>query len=133
MILKEIFTDQRFRYLFIGAINTAFGFVFFTSVYLAFEEKFNYFAIFIFCQIVAVLFSHSMQRKFVWRSEFEFRGELLKFATTYLIVSVINVLLLAIAKEIFNFSVLFSQYTIGFFLILATYFVQKKWVFKADN
>lgn len=131
--LKELFSDQRFRYLFIGVINTAFGFVFFTSVYLAFKEQFNYLAIFVFCQLIAVLFSHSMQRKFVWRSEFEYRGELLKFATTFLLVSLINILLLAIAKEMFNFSVLFSQYTIGFSLILATYFIQKKWVFSAGN
>lgn len=131
--LKELFTDRRFRYLFVGGINTAFGFIFFTSVYLAFEEEFNYLAIFIFCQIVAVLFSHSMQRKFVWRSELAFRGELLKFGITFLVISLINILLLAVAKEMFNFSVLVSQYTIGFSLILATYFVQKKWVFKSDN
>ena len=133
MNLRKLLSDQRSRYLIIGGINTAFGFALFTGVYLIFENRFNYLAIFISCQIIAVLFSHSMQRKFVWQSDLNYRGELLKFATTFLFASIINILLLAIAKERLNFPVLYSQYTIGSFLILSTYFIQKHWVFKSEN
>jgi len=131
--LRKLLSDQRSRYLIIGGINTAFGFALFTGVYLMFENEFNYLAIFISCQIIAVLFSHSMQRKFVWKSEVAYHVELFKFSTTYFVLSVINILLLAIAKERLNFPVLYSQYTIGFFLILSTYFIQKHWVFKSEN
>ena len=131
--MRKLFSDQRSRYLIVGGVNTAFGFAFFTGMYLVFEERFNYLAIFVFCQVIAVLFSHSMQRKFVWRSELGYRGELLKFATTFLVASLINILLLAVAKERFNFPVLFSQYVIGFSLILGSYFAQKRWVFKSDS
>ena len=133
MNLRELLTDQRSQYLIVGGVNTVFGFALFTGVFLMFEYQFNYLAIFAFCQVVAVLFSHSMQRRFVWRTEVAYHVELFKFSASYFFISVINLLLLAVAKERLNFPVLYSQYTIGFFLILATYFVQKKWVFKADN
>ena len=133
MNLRELLTDQRSQYLIVGGVNTVFGFALFTGVFLMFEYQFNYLAIFVFCQVVAVLFSHSMQRRFVWRTEVAYHVELFKFSASYFFISVINLLLLAVAKERLNFPVLYSQYTIGFFLILATYFVQKKWVFKADN
>ena len=133
MNLRELITDQRSRYLIVGGVNTVFGFALFTGVFLLFEYKFNYLAIFVFCQVVAVLFSHSMQRRFVWRTDVAYHVELFKFSASYFFISVINLLLLAVAKERLNFPVLYSQYTIGFLLILAMYFIQKKWVFKADK
>lgn len=133
MNLRELLTDQRSRYLIVGGVNTVFGFALFTGVFLLFENKFNYLTIFVFCQVVAVLFSHSMQRRFVWRTEVGYLVELFKFSASYFFISVINILLLAVAKERLNFPVLYSQYTIGFSLILAMYFIQKTWVFKADN
>jgi putative flippase GtrA len=127
------FADERVRYLLFGALNTAFGFSLFTGLYFLLVEKVHYIFIFIITQIIAVTFSHFTQRKFVWKSKKSYRNELAKFGTTYLLASIANILLLAVAVEYLEFSTLYSQYTIGVAIIMATYLFQKHWVFRTSN
>ncbi len=127
------FADERVRYLIFGALNTAFGFLLFTGLYFLLVEKVHYIAIFIITQAIAVIFSHFTQRNFVWKSKKSYKKELAKFGTTYLLASIANVMLLVTAVEYLEFSALYSQYAIGFAIIMATYFSQKYWVFRASN
>ena len=134
MRLKEFLLarseDERVRYLFIGGINTGFGFIVFTGMYLALQNLMNYILIFLISQFLAVLFSHFTQRRYVWRSKNVYRIELAKFATSYTFVSLINLALLALAVDVLHLPVLISQYLIGFALVLGNYFSQKHWVFR---
>ena len=125
--------DERVRYLFVGGINTAFGFVLFTGMFLVFQSHVNYILIFLFSQLLAVLFSHFTQRSYVWRSANTYGNELAKFATSYVVVSLINLFLLAVAVDGLSLSVLVSQYVIGLALVLGNYFSQKHWVFRKQN
>ena len=127
------FVDERFRFVFIGAINTAFGFLLFTVLYFLLDRKIHYILIFSTTQVIAVVFSHFMQRNFVWHSEKSYIKELAKFGATYVVVSIANVLLLTVAVEYLEFSTLYSQYAIGFALIVTTYFSQKHWVFRKST
>ena len=129
MNLRKLFSDQRSRYLMIGGVNTVFGFALFTVLYLTLEGYFSDLTIFVFSQMIAVMFSHFTQRKFVWVSEVSYRYELFKFATTYLFISVLNLGLLAIAINVMHLPVLQSQYLIGILLITISYWLQRKFVF----
>jgi putative flippase GtrA len=127
------FSDERVKYVLVGAVNTAFGILLFTLLYFLLFEKIHYILIFVITQIIAVTFSHFMQRNYVWHSKKNYSKELGKFGTTYLVASIANILLLTVAVEYLEISPLYSQYAIGFALIVATYFFQKNWVFRKTS
>ncbi len=127
--MRRILSDQRSRYLIVGGVNTAFGFALFTVLYLTLKGYFSYLIIFVFSQIIAVVFSHFTQRRFVWDSETSYRFELFKFAATYLFISTLNLVLLAAAINFMHFPVLQSQYLIGILLITISFFLQRRFVF----
>jgi len=124
------FSDERVKYLLVGVVNTAFGISLFTAFYFLFLGKIHYILILAITQIFAVTFSHFTQRNFVWHSKKHYVKELAKFGTTYLVASFANILLLTVAVEYLEFPTLYSQYAIGFALIVTTYFSQKRWVFQ---
>ena len=133
MNLRKLFSDQRSRYLIVGGVNTAFGFSFFTLTYFVVDEKAHYLIIFIFSQIVSISFSHLTQRKFVWYSNSNYRLELTRFASAYLVATSVNVLLLAVSQEILHTPLVLSQFMIGIGIIIMMYFVQKHWTFSKSN
>lgn len=124
------FADERVRYILVGAINTLFGFLLFTGLYYLLIETLNYIGIFVLTQVIAITFSHFMQRNFVWRTKNRYSKELVKFASTYVTLSAVNIVLLAFAVEYVKLPTLSSQYAIGFLLIIVTFFFQKYWIFK---
>ena len=131
--LSTKFADERVRYFFVGVINTAFGFLLFTGLYFSLNKLLHYIWIYIFTQVIAVSFSHFTQRNFVWHTTENYFKELARFAATYIVVSLANIVLLTFAVEVLDLSTLISQYVIGFLLILSTFFSQKYWVFKKAN
>lgn len=131
--LRELLTDQRSRYLIIGAINTLFGFAFFTLTYFLVDGKAHYLVIFIFSQMVSIAFSHFTQRKFVWYSNSNYRLELTRFASAYLIATSFNIILLTASQEILRTPLVPSQFVIGIGIIFLMYFVQKHWTFSKSN
>lgn len=121
--------NLRVKFLFVGIINTVFGFAIFTTLYLLLREFIDYIAIFVACQAVAVTFSHATQRRFVWKSSESYLWELLKFGSAYLGISIANLLLLYAAVDIYHCPVIISQYLIGASLVLVSYCVQSRFVF----
>jgi putative flippase GtrA len=131
---KLLFEDVRSKFVLIGILNTVFGFAIFTLLYMILKEKMSYMAILLMAQIVAVMFSHSTQRVLVWKSGNEYFPELAKFASSYLVITAVNLLLLGIAVDFLDFPVLTSQYAIGALLVVAMFLIQKKWIFvKSGN
>jgi putative flippase GtrA len=130
MQFRKLFSeDVRSKFVLIGILNTLFGFAIFTLLYMILREKITYMAILLMSQIVAVMFSHSTQRILVWKSGSEYFPELAKFASSYLLITVVNLFLLRIAVDFLDFPVLISQYTIGALLVVAMFLIQKKWIF----
>ncbi len=127
------FADERVRYIFIGVINTVFGFLLFTALFFSLNKFLHYIWIYILTQVIAVTFSHFTQRHYVWHSAEDYLSELSRFAATYVVVSFANIALLTFAVEVLDLSALTSQYVIGLLLILSTFFFQKYWVFKKST
>jgi putative flippase GtrA len=100
---------------------------------IVFKNQLSYLVIFLISQLIAVAFSHFTQRHYVWRSTKKYKNELVKFSASYVVVSILNLVLLAIAVDLLAWSVLFSQYSIGLALIVGNYFSQKYWVFRNSS
>ena len=123
------FADERVRYILVGAVNTLFGFLFFVCSYFLLEDYAHYLVIFLFVQVVAVTFSHFMQRKIVWKSNAFYFPELMRFSSTYIFAAFLNAGLLWLSQEFFSETVLLSQFIIGTLLIPLMYVFQKYWTF----
>jgi putative flippase GtrA len=130
---RNLLEDVRTKFVAVGVVNTLAGFGIFTVFYFVLNEKLSYLLILIISQIFAVIFSHSTQRKLVWKSKKPFLPELAKFGSSYVLITFVNIVLLSLAVETLELSVLFSQYVIGAILVLSMYFIQKKWIFAKSN
>lgn len=130
---RVLLEDIRTKFVAVGVVNTLAGFGIFTLFYFVLNEKLSYLMILIISQIFAVIFSHSTQRKFVWKSKQLFFPELAKFGSSYVLITFVNIVLLSLAVEWLDLPVLLSQYMIGAILVLSMYFIQKKWVFAKSN
>ena len=130
---RNLLEDVRTKFVAVGVVNTLAGFGIFTVFYFVLNEKLSYLLILIISQIFAVIFSHSTQRKLVWKSKKPFLPELAKFGSSYVLITFVNIVLLSLAVESLELTVLFSQYVIGAILVLSMYFIQKKWIFAKSN
>jgi putative flippase GtrA len=134
MHLNRIFLqDVRTKFVAVGVVNTLAGFAIFTVFYFVLNKQLSYLIILLMSQIFATIFSHSTQRQLVWKSNKPYLRELVKFGSSYVFISLINIVLLKFAVESLELPVLFSQYTIGAMLILLMYYVQKRWIFAKSN
>jgi putative flippase GtrA len=131
--LSTKFADERVRYILVGAVNTLFGFLFFVGSYLLLKDYAHYLVIFLFVQVVAVTFSHFMQRKIVWKSNAVYFPELMRFSLTYVFAAILNVGLLWLSQEFFSQTVLLSQFIIGTLLIPVMFLFQKYWTFHSRH
>lgn len=127
------FADERVRYILVGVVNTLFGFLFFVGSYFLLEDYAHYLVIFLFVQVVAVTFSHFMQRRIVWKSNAGYFPELMRFSSTYVFAAFLNAGLLWLSQEFFSRTVLLSQFIIGTLLIPLMYVLQKYWTFHSKH
>ena len=126
---KAFLEDARTKFLLVGFVNTIVGFAIFTGLYALLSNDLNYLVILCLSQSAAIVFSHNTQRNLVWKTNGPYLSELLKFSSVYVVLSVANLILLRIAVDNFNFSVLKSQYFVSVLLISLAFTIQKLWIF----
>jgi putative flippase GtrA len=121
-------TSQLLRYGISGIILNTLGFIFFEILL----KLFNYspmISLSISYPIMIAIYYIS-QSLFVFRKKLNIRG-LIKFLLNILFLYLVNILLLFIWTERFNFNPTIVQFFSIFFLILLNYFVQNKFIFKS--
>ncbi len=128
---KAVLGDMRAKFLIVGFLNTLVGFSIFFAVYHLLMERLSYVAILLISQIFAVVFSYSTQRSLVWKSAGPYFPEFFRFSGSYVAIGITNIVMLRIAVENMNFSILKSQFLIGILLTLTNYVIQKNVVFKS--
>jgi len=122
-----VITSQLLRYAISGIVLNVLGIVF----YVILLKLFNYspmISLSISYPIIIALYYIS-QSLFVFEKKLNFRDSI-KFFLNILFLYVVNILLLFIWTEKFNFNPTIVQLFIMFFLILLNYFFQNKFIFK---
>jgi len=122
-----VITSQLLRYGISGIVLNVLGIVF----YVILLKLFNYspmISLSISYPIIIALYYIS-QSLFVFEKKLNFRDSI-KFFLNILFLYVVNILLLFIWTEKFNFNPTIVQLFIMFFLILLNYFFQNKFIFK---
>jgi putative flippase GtrA len=124
-----VLTSQLLRYSISGIILNTLGFIF----YVILLKLFNYspmISLSISYPTIIVIYYIS-QSLFVFRKKLNIRDSI-KFFLNILFLYLVNILLLFIWTEKFNFSPTIVQLFIILFLILLNYFVQNKFIFKSS-
>jgi putative flippase GtrA len=124
-----VITSQLLRYGISGIVLNTLGFIF----YVILLKLFNYspmISLSISYPIIIALYYIS-QSSFVFRKKLNIRDSI-KFFLNILFLYLVNILLLFIWTEKFNFNPTIVQLFIMFFLILLNYFFQNKFIFKSS-
>ena len=129
-IIKKLFRDQRIRFLFVGGLNTIFGYgiyallVYFdTNIYLA-----N-----VISTVLGVFHSYLWNRYYTFKSKDKALGEIFRFITVYLISFAISNVIL----YVFVTKMGINKYLGGLFNLICTtlisWFGHKYFSFKGDK
>ena len=89
MSLRERFAqrwanDLKFRFLVVGAYNTAFGFVLFPVLYLLLSSRLHYVVVYLIAHALAVTNAFLAYRRVAFRAEGHWAGQFLRFNIGYL-------------------------------------------------
>ena len=123
------FLLNKMRFLIVSLWNTCFALSVFYLLLNALAKT-SYQLVLVICFLLANLQSHFMQRNLVWKSRGPYFHELFRFYVSAILISSMNLILLAYFVEILNFPVYESQVFLALTLAIANYFFQKYLVFR---
>lgn len=107
--LARLLTDQRFRFLLAGALNTGFGYGAFVAAHLGVGVHFGYMWALLAAHVVSVLFAFTVHRRFTFRVHGTVLRDLWRFECINLTTLATNAVVLPLLIEVFGLEVLFAQ------------------------
>jgi putative flippase GtrA len=121
------------RYIFLGLTNTLFGYVVFIILFSLMEDAFEVGVIFTLSALISISESFYVQKRFVWRSSNNWRGEAKRFILTFTVVYFLNIAALNFASRVTDLDLRLVQLPILGALAIGLYFVHKNWTFHEKN
>lgn len=133
IFFQQIYNKNRLkiRFLLAGGVNTLFGLACFPILYIVFKDlNFHYLYILILSQLSCILFSYITNKFFVFQTSKNYINEFSKFASFYLIFSIVNIFYLPFMVEFIKMTPVISQLFFSVIIILSSYFWHKHISFK---
>jgi putative flippase GtrA len=128
--VRNSFEDRRVRFLFVGVINTVFGYaVYALFIYLGL----HYFLAQLFGSILAVAHSYLWNKYFTFRSPAHSIHELLRFISVYALSYLLNMLVLYLAIEKFKANAYIAGAISLFITTVISYAGHKSFSFKKQK
>jgi len=128
--IKKLFKDQRIRFLFVGGLNTIFGYgIYALLVYIGL----NIYIANVISTVLGIFHSYLWNRFYTFRSKDKALGEIVRFITVYLIsFAISNVILFVFVTKLG-----INKYLGGLFNLICTtlisWFGHKYFSFKGDK
>lgn len=132
-LIHKFYSYQQFRFLFFGGINTIFGYLFSTFIYYLLENLIHTSIILIFANIVAVTFSFTTNRLFVFQSKLNILHEYLKFWSVNLLGIIIRILVITILVDYMFYEFWIVNAIITLVFVFYFYFSHKHFTFKGSQ
>jgi putative flippase GtrA len=130
LMLKNLWNNQKIRYLIIGGYNTAFGYGCFALLWWIFDTKLHYIILLTISHILSVINAYLGYRLLVFKTKGKWLKEFIKFNLVYLGSFAINLLALPILIENFKLHPLFAQALIIGTTVITSYVLHNKVTFK---
>lgn len=125
-----IWQNERFRFLLVGAFNTAFGYAAFALLYLLLGNKLHYILIGVLAHVVATLVAFTGQRHLVFRSDSPWLPEFWRFNLSLLAVLLFGLASLFVLVTLLGLHPLLGQAIVTPLSVLLSYFSHRHYSFR---
>ena len=129
-MIRTAWRNEKFRYLLIGAYNTAVGYGVFALVWSLWNPSLHYLVILFISHIISVTNAYFGYRIFVFRSKNVGWHEFVRFNTVYLGTLTFNVVALPTLVEWWNFHPLGAQGVIVVVTVISSYLFHRRFSFR---
>lgn len=135
MIKAFLLQNQiKFRFLLAGGLNTIVGLGLFPLMYIVLKKNgIHYLVVFIISQLICISFSYITNKFFVFRTKGNYFNEFFKFSSFYFLYFILNIFVLPLMVEVFNFTPIATQFIFSFFIIVSSFFWHSKLSFSKKN
>lgn len=128
-LIKSLTSKRQFRYLMVGGINTAFSYFLVVVLHHFLYTHTNMIVIGIITNIIAILFSFTTQKLFVFRTKGNWLKECFRSYIVYGGVALINVAGLWLLVDMMNVSIWLAPLIAAAFCFILTYFLHTSFTF----
>jgi len=129
-LTSAIWQNERFRFLLVGAFNTAFGYATFALLYLLLGHWLHYLLIGVLAHAVATLVAFTGQRRLVFRSRLPWLPEFWRFNVSLLSVLLFGLASLFVLVTLLGLHPLLGQGVVTPLSILLSYFTHRHYSFR---
>jgi putative flippase GtrA len=133
-MIRKAWSNEKFRYLLIGAYNTAVGYGVFALLWMLWGQSLHYIVILALSHIIAVTNAFFGYRIFVFRKRGTVWGDFFRFNLVYLGAFVLNIMALPILIDGLNFHPLLAQGLVVIVTVVISYILHRRFSFRvAEN
>lgn len=129
-LTSAIWQNERFRFLLIGAFNTAFGYATFVLLYILLGYRLHYLLIGILAHAIATLVAFTGQRRLVFRSRRPWLPEFFRFNLSLLSVLLFGLASLFVLVTLLGLHPLLGQAILTPLSVLLSYFTHRHYSFR---
>ena len=125
--INKLFEDKKVRFLFVGVLNTIFGYaVYALLIYL----KMHYFLAQLLSSILAIAHSYLWNKYFTFRSPGRSASEIIRFVSVYAVSYLLNMGILYVSIEFFKWNAYISGAICLFMITIISYVGHKSISFR---
>lgn len=129
-MIREIWLNEKLRYLIMGAYNTFFGYSIFALLWILWERSLHYILIVGISHLISVTNAFVSYRIFVFRKKGNICGDFFRFNLVYLGVFIFNIMALPILIEGINIHPLLAQAFVVIVTVLASFILHRRFSFR---
>lgn len=129
-LTSAIWQNERFRFLLVGAFNTAFGYAAFALLYILLGHRLHYLFIGILAHAIATLVAFTGQRHLVFRSRRPWLPEFLRFNLSLLSVLLFGLVSLFVLVTLLGLHPLLGQAILTPLSVLLSYITHRHYSFR---
>ncbi len=127
---KFIWNIEHYRFLIVGAYNTAFGYLTFVILYQTLGDKLHYLILVVISHIIAVTNAFISQKHLVFRTNGSVFFEFIRFNITTLGTLLLSLAGMSLLVGQFKTKVLVAQALVTVISVMVSYFAHKNFTFK---
>jgi len=125
--INNLFEDKKVRFLFVGVLNTIFGYaVYALFIYL----KMHYFLAQLLSSVLAITHSYLWNKYFTFRSPGRSASEIIRFVSVYAVSYLLNMGILFVSIEFFKWNAYFAGFICLFVTTVISYVGHKNISFR---
>jgi len=126
--------NKKIKYLLVGGWNTVFGYAIFIALYyLTTLLSLHYLIALTLSQIISITVAYIANKLFVFKTKGNIIREYLRFCTFYSLSFLVNIILLPLFVEIFQFNLIITQGAITVGIIVMSFFWHNNITFSIEK